>query len=61
VHWYSFIENWVWLSAEDIDTVSKIGESFGEMAGVHTLATDMGFASVREIRNAQWAVGVVRA
>jgi hypothetical protein len=58
---YSFIENWVWLSSEDIDTVAKIGECFREMTGVHTLATDMRFASVREIRNAQWAVGVVRA
>jgi hypothetical protein len=61
VHRYAFIENWVRLSSEHIDTVAEISKCFREMAGVHTLATDMRFASIREIRNAQWAVGIVRA
>ena len=39
----------------------EIDEGLGEVAGVDALSSNMRLATICEIRNAQWAVGVVRA
>jgi hypothetical protein len=61
VQWDAVIKNWVRLSSKDIHTVSKVGKGLREMARVHALSANMWLASVCEVRNAQWAIGVVRA
>jgi hypothetical protein len=60
VHLNAVIQDWVRLTAEYLDRVTKIDESLSEVSRVDALASDMGFAAIREIRDAQGAVGVVR-
>ena len=40
--------------------MTEVCQSLGEMAGVDALAANMGFATIREVCNAQWSVGVER-
>jgi hypothetical protein len=60
VHLNAVVQDGVGLATENLDGVTKIDESLGEVSGVYALASDMGLAAIREIRNAQGAVGVVR-
>ena len=38
--------------------VAEVDESFGEVAAVDTLAADVRLASVGEVRDPEWCVGV---
>jgi hypothetical protein len=60
VHLNAVVQDGVRLASENLDRVTKIDKSLGEVSGVHALASDMRFSAIREIRNAQGAVGVVR-
>ena len=59
--WNSFVKNGVGLSTKNFNTVSEIYECFREMSGVDALSADMRLATIREIGQTQWAVGVVRS
>jgi hypothetical protein len=52
------VENRIGLAAEHLDVVAEIDESLGEMSGIDTLTTDVGLASVGEVRDAQRPVRV---
>ena len=43
------VKHGVGLPAIDLDMVAKIGECFGEMTGVNTLATHVGFAPISKV------------
>jgi hypothetical protein len=57
---YSRIKDGVRLTAKNFNMMTEIDKSFGEMSRVHTLATDVGLAAIRQIGNTQRAVGVER-
>jgi hypothetical protein len=60
VHLNAVVQDGVRLATKNFNRVTEIDESLGEVSRVDALASDMGFAAIREIRNAQGAVGVVR-
>jgi hypothetical protein len=60
VHFNAAVQDRVRLATENLNRVAKIDKSLGEVPCVHTLASDMRFPAIREIRDAQGAVGVVR-
>jgi hypothetical protein len=46
------IEHRVWLTAVDLDVMSKIDERLGEVSRVDTLTTNVRFSAVREVGEA---------
>jgi hypothetical protein len=57
---HSRIKNRVWLPAKNFHMMTKIDQCLGQMSRVHTLSTDVRLAAIRQIGNAQGAVGVER-
>jgi hypothetical protein len=60
VQLHSRIKNRVRLPTKNFNMMTQIKKSLGEVSRVHTLATYMGLAAIRQIGNAQGAVGVER-
>ena len=56
VHLDARIEHRVRLTAVHLDVMTEVDERLREVARVHALPTDVGFAAVREVRDAQRAV-----
>jgi hypothetical protein len=57
---HSWVKNWIRLSAKNFDMMTEIDKRFGEVSGVHALATDVRLAAICQIGNTQGAVGVER-
>ena len=54
----ALVEDRVRLAAEHLDAVAEVGEGLGEVAGVHTLAADVGLATVGEVRDLERRVRI---
>jgi hypothetical protein len=54
----TFIKDRVRLTTENFDMVPEVRQSFGQMARIYTLTSNMWFATVCEVRKAQRAIWV---
>ena len=61
MHGDAVVENGVGLTTKDFNVMSQIHECLCEVACVHTLAANVRFPSVCEVRNPQWTIWVIDA